>query len=557
MNGAEFLVNCLKNEGVDTAFGVPGEEMLDCLQAMGRGGIRPIATHSAASAVWAAAGYGSITRRPGVAFGAPGPAALQMAPALASCTRDGYPVVAIIGTTRRDRHLSTDRGHLDLTGALAPYCKHVAGVASGPVIRDEVREAFRQAYRDKAGAVALVLPEDIAAAPVDESLQPVTRYRQGRPFPEPEAVEEAARHLDGAERPVIIAGQGVARSGAHEELMALAEKAGIPVVATFAGKAAIAFDHPMLAAYAGLQVDDHPDSLLHRADVVLCAGYEPAEWDPQRWNPHLTLRVIHVGEAPAHVQVHYNPVVEIVGDLNAALSRLTSLLEPRVRPGWAGPDGIAGQVKRGLEDEMERLRRDHSFPIEPGRLVLELAQAMRRSDLLAVDVGAHAAWAGRLFPVRHPGTYWTSGVFKAVGFAVPFALGLALAMARGEGNRVVALCGDGGFLRHGTEVQTAARLGLPLVVVVAHDARYGLTDQQAVNAGAGPWATRFGPFEPGQVARMAQALGALGIEVHDSDHLPRALREALDSDRAAVVAVPVDPHAHQKLGRLETVRARV
>lgn len=557
MNGAEFLVNCLKNEGVDTAFGVPGEEMLDCLQAMGRGGIRPIATHSAASAVWAAAGYGSIARRPGVAFGAPGPAALQMAPALASCTRDGYPVVAIVGTTRLDRHLSTDPGHLDLSSALAPYCKQVAGIASGPVIRDEVREAFRQAYRDKAGAVALVLPEDVGSAPVDASLQPVSRYPQGRPFPEPRAVEEAARYLDNAERPVIIAGQGVLRSGAHEELMALAEKAGIPIVATFTGKAAVPFDHPMLAAYAGLQVEDYPDSLLRRADVVLCAGYEPAEWDPQRWNPHLTLQVIHAGEEPTHVQVHYNPVVEIVGDLNAALSRLTSLLEPRARGGWAGPDGIAGQVKRELQNEMERLRHDDSFPIEPGRLVLELRQAMGRDDLLAVDVGAHSAWAGRLYAAYHPGTYWTSGVFKAVGFAVPFALGLSVAMAKGEGNRVVALCGDGGFLRHGMEVQTAARLGLPLVVVVAHDARYGLTDQQAVSAGAGPWATRFGPFEPGQVARMAEALGAMGIEVHDSDHLPRALREALESGRTAVVAVPVDPHAHQKLGRLEAVRALV
>lgn len=547
MNGAEFLVHCLRNEGVEVAFGVPGEGTVPLLDAMGRGGLRLVATHSAAAAVWMAAGYGCFQRAPGACFSGSGAAAVQMSTALAACTRDGFPVVAIAAGERLDTQRRMDPEHLDLVSSLRPFCKHTAGLTWGPSIRNEVREAFRLAYREKPGGVTLVLPPDVAQAPVDPGLQPVARCRSGRAHPEIAAVEEAARHLDGATRPVILAGHGVVRSGAHQELLALAEKGNIPILCTFMGKSAVPFDHPLMAAYAGGRGPDYGHRLLQEADVALCVGYDRAEWCPSQWNQHLRCTILHLSELPAATDVYYSPAVEVVGDLNAALSRLTGLLEPREHRGWSGAGGTAGRTKQELQAEMEQARADRNFPLHPGHLVQALRQNLRRQDLLTVDTGAHQEWAGRLYPAYQPGTYYTSGAFRAVGFALPCAIGLALALGNNTHNhRVVALCGDGGFLQQAAELETAVRLRLPVACVVACDGQYALNEQESRQQVGRGWATAFGPVD---VVKLAQSLGARAVEVTAAEQAGAAIRGALDADRPTVVAVPVNAGARYQAPR--------
>lgn len=552
MNSAEFLVQCLRSEGVEVAFGVPGDGSVPLLDAMGRGGIRLVAAHTTAAAVWMAAGYGSLSRAPGVCFSGAGAGAVQMSTALAACTRDGFPVVAVVAGERLDTGTTVHPEHLDLSWALRPFCKQTASLAWGPSIRNEVREAFRQAYREKPGAVALALPADVATHPVDSGLAPVSAYRQGRAFPEPKAVEEAARHLDSAQRPVILAGHGVVRSGAHEELLAAAEKGNIPVVCTYMGKSAMPFDHPLLVAYGGGTTPDHAHRLLQAADVVLCCGYDRGEWCPSQWNPRFQASILHLGELPANVDVHYSPAVEAVGDLNAGLSRLAALLEPRDHRAWSGPEGTAVRLKRQLQAEMEQARHDGNFPLHPGHLVQALRQNMRSQDLLAVDVGAHQEWAGRLFQSYLPGTYYTSGAFKAVGFALPCAIGLAVALGRTENHRVVALCGDGGFLQQAAEMETAVRLGLPVVCVVACDRQYAENEQQSQQQVGRGWATGFGPVDVVQVAR---AMGAYALQVDAAEQAGVQLRGALEAGRPTVVAVPVSPGAQYRAQPVQAAAA--
>ncbi len=538
MNSAEFLVKCLRNEGAELAFGVPGDGAVPLLHAMGGEGMRLIATHSTAAAVWMAAGYGCFARTPGLCFSGAGAAAVQMSTALAACTRDGYPVVALAAGERLDLQQTVRPEHLDLSWALRPFCKQTASLAWGPSVRNEVREAFRMAYREKPGAVALVLPPDVAEAPVDDDLQPVARYRSGRSHPEPRALEDAARYLDNAARPVIVAGHGVLRSGAHEELLALAEKGNIPIVCTPMGKAAVPFDHPLAVAYAGGQQEpDYARRLLQQADVVLCVGYDRSEWCPRQWNPQLACTIVHMGEMPASVMVQYSPTVEVVGDLNAALKRLVSLLEPREHRGWSGPDGAAGRIKKELQAEMERARRATGFPLHPGQLVQIVRQNLRRQDLLTVDVGAHQEWAGRLYPSYQPGTYYTSGSFKAVGFALPCAIGLAVALGKTDNHRVLALCGDGGFLQQAAELETAVRLNLPLVCVVACDRQYTQNEEESRQQVGRGWATVFGQVD---VVQMAQAMGAQAVAVGSAEQAGMAIQAALATTGVTVVAVPVD-----------------
>lgn len=575
MNGAEWIARCLAHEGVTVAFGVPGETAAELVAALSRTGIRPIATHSAAAAAWMAAAHCAFSRRPGVVFAGAEAGAAELAPALGACTHDGFPLVAVLGGAALHGHHTVEPQELDLSWALRPFCKQTVSLAAPAHIAPAVRAGFRLAFAEKPGAVALALPADVAAAPVPDGLALLPRHQPAAAHPAPPAVEEAARRLQAGATPLILVGHGTVRTGAHQELQVLAERTGLPVITTYMAKSAFPADHPLYTCSAGPGAPDNVYDLVRQADTVLCVGFDPAEWPPEGWLQPGQSTLIELGQVRGPVTAHYNPATVVAADLKASLSALAAVLTAVHRPGWTGPGGAAGLVRAELVAEYDRGAADARFPLHPTRLLAELRRHLRRQDVLTVDVGAHHTWAGRLYPVVQAGTYYTSGVFQAMGFALPSAAGLALGIGYAPDHRVAALTGDGGFLARCAEVETAARLQLPLVTVVAVDGRYAgnavvtaLTTGEVAGADmrgspapaaapppdrakdpaagdaaapASDSATRFSAVD---VARLAEAMGAIGLHVREPGALPEALTAAFQSGRTAVVAVPVDPAAY-------------
>lgn len=520
MNGAELVTRCLQEEGVRTAFAAPGPETTPLLAAMAFAGIRIVQAASPGSAVWMAAGYGCFARQAGCAVVPGGPALASALPVLSACTRDGYPAVALACGPRLEADHPLDPGAPPPACAVSPWTKQAASINQVAQVRDAVREAFRSAYREKPGAVALALSAEVLFAPVDPTWQPVRRFRQGRGWPEAEALAEAARLINEAQRPLVLAGHGILRSGAHLELEALAERARAPVVTTPMGKAAISFDHRLACGCLGGGVPDYAWELLQEADVVVCAGYDPGEYPPAWWNQRLHATIVYLGEVPAVASLHYSPQAEVVGDLNAALAQLAHLVEERDRRAWSGPGGSALRRKEMLLAEQDDGRAGNGFPVQPGRLVLELRRALRRQDLLTVGTGPEHAWAARHYPVYQPGTYYTSGNARVPGFALACALGLAAALGNDPDHRVACLLSGQEFLAGAADLAAAVRSGLTVMCLVA-----------CVPEGPGA----------GDVARMATALGARSQAVADATQVAPMLRAALHGTGPAVVAAPVTP----------------
>jgi len=510
------------------------------VHALEKANVAFVPCHDQSAAAITAATEGSIHRRPGACLASRGPGATRLATGLATATHDGYPLVALVAGPHQEREHLPHQQHMDLERFLRPVTKATYKVCHPAAIPDLVREACRTAFAEKPGAVAVIVPENVLTGPAPADAAPLEPHKPGVPVADPRLLRQAAARLDGAERPVILAGHGVVRAGAHEQLQVLADKASIPVVTTYMGKAAIPWAHQMYAGSLGREAPDHADALLRMADVVLAAGYCAGEFAPAMWHRD-GATVIHLGLQPAHVEACYNPAIELVGCIRKSLGSLAELCRPQRRAD-SQHDGLAGEVRAALAKEMEAAQREGTTPLTPQRVVMALSRALREPDVLCVDVGAHQEWACRLFPLKRAGTFWTSHAFAAMGFALPAAIGCALGLE--AGHRCVALMGDGGWLASAAEVETAVRAQVPVSVVVLCDGCYG---QQAAEAQARYGSAAGTRFAPPDVAAHARALGAKVHTAESPDDLEAALLGAAQGREVVVIAVPVTTKYNQSL----------
>src|SRR5207244_1886833 len=276
----------------------------------------------------------------------------------------------------------------------------------------------------------------------------------------------------------------------------------------------------------GADLSALPD--LAAADLVVCIGYDLVEWAPGLWNPRGDKRVVHLDSRPAEVDASYVVATEVVGEIADSLEALTSLVTPRPAP---------TPVRREL-----RIAGDNAFPLWPRRVVADLRAALGDEDIVICDVGAHKVWLSRLYPAHAPNTVIVANGFAPMGIALPGAI--AAKLVKPERN-VVAFSGDGGFLMNVQEIETAKRLGLPIVCVVLVDGRFGVIEanqQRRFKRTGGI------EFTNPDLVQLARAFGIHGEAIASADDLLPALRRAFEADGPAIVAVPIDPRENAKLG---------
>src|SRR5437867_6838534 len=384
MTGAELLVRCLEREGVRYVFGVPGEETLDVNEALAHSSIRFVPVRHEQAAAFMADVWGRLTGHAGVCLATLGPGATNLATGLADANLDRAPVVAITGQLARHLLHKESHQYVDIVDVFRPFTKWNARIETGAVVAEAVRKAFKRAEEEKPGACHLELPEDVAQERVEG--EPLRADRPRRPSPDRPALARAADIINRAERPLILAGNGVIRGGASKELRLLAERAVIPVVTTFMAKGAIPSYHPLALMTVGLASGDYERAGFAKADVVVAVGYDPVEYAPTRWNPAGQAQIVHVDFTAAEVDTHYQPAVEVVADVREALELLAPLVAVRTD---RTPPAHATAGCPPPESGADRV------PLLPQRILADLEAALGPEDLLISDVGAHKLWVAR------------------------------------------------------------------------------------------------------------------------------------------------------------------
>jgi acetolactate synthase-1/2/3 large subunit len=359
-----------------------------------------------------------------------------------------------------------------------------------------------------------------------------TRYAAARD----DAIQAAADAINGASRPILLVGNGVIRRdtaghGAVAALRAFVAKTHIAATHTFMAKGALDDRDAAALPAVGLQragADLAALPELADADVVVCVGYDLVEWAPTLWNPKGDKRVVHVDTGPAEIDASYVVATEVVGEIADSLEALAALVTARPASTHSRPE--------------LRANGDGAFPMWPRRVVAELRAALGDEDIVICDVGAHKVWLSRLYPAHSPNTVIVANGFAPMGIALPGAIAAKLVQPQ---RKVVAFSGDGGFLMNVQELETAKRLGLPIVCVVLVDGRFGV-----IEANQRRRFDRTGGIEFGNpdLVQLAHAFGIRGEAVTSADELLPALKRALDTDGPAIVAVPVDPRENTKLG---------
>jgi acetolactate synthase-1/2/3 large subunit len=399
-----------------------------------------------------------------------------------------------------------------------------------------VRKAFKLAQTERPGAVYLAVPEDVESADAPAAATPL-RVNVPRPDdPSAAQIERAVEILRTARNPVLLAGHGAARTGASDAVRRFAESLGIPVATTFHGKGVVPDDHPLALGAVGFMRHDYVNFGFDQADVIVAAGYELQEFDPVRINPRGDTKIIHVHRFPAEVDAHYDVAVGLHADIGRSLDALAEAVK-RDHPPAPGQE----RIQQLLSQELDRGRSDDRFPLAPARIVADTRAALGRDDIVLVDTGALKMWMARLYPTYEPNTCLISNGLSTMAWTLPGAI--AAKIARPMANVLVAT-GDGAFLMNSQEIETALRVGTPMVILVWVDDAYGLISWKMDLEIGHNVDTRFG--NPDFVA-YAESFGAKGYRISSADELLPTLREALEADTVSIVACPVDYTANSAL----------
>lgn len=534
MNVAELLVKCLEEEGVNYIFGVPGEENIDIMDALLDSRIEFIVTRHETSAAFIAGTYGRLTGKPGVCLATLGPGATNLLTGVANANMDLNPIVAITGQASLDRQHKISHQYYDLIHIYEPVTKWNAQVKKGEIVPEVVRKAFQVSTQEKPGATHIDLPEDVAEMQVDSSPLKVTSHSLSEAGDQ--VIEAAAKLIEQAEHPLILAGNGITRSNASDQLRALVDKVKIPVVHTFMGKGALPWTNELSLLTAGLGGNDYITCGFKGSDLILAIGFDIAEYSPVNWNPDGATPILHIDTEEAETDENYPVKLNVLGDIKRNLEKLHQVLSPKERD-----NSWVSAVRTNALNELQQFKNDTSFPIKPQKIVADLRAVLKEEDIVISDVGAHKMWMARMYHTYEPNTCLISNGLASMGIAVPGAIGAKLAHPE---RTVVAVCGDGSFQMTGSELETAKRLNLPIIVLLWRDEGYGLIEWHQMKKFKRPSHIKFGNPD---FVQLASSYGFEAFQIKEAEELRSTLEKAIAMNKPVLIDCPVDYSENMKL----------
>ena len=539
-NVADLFVDCLVSEGVEYVFGIPGEENIPLMEAFERDGrIRFILARHEQGAGFMAAAYAHWTGKPGVCLATLGPGALNLVLPVAQANAGTVPLVAICAQGDTGRLYKESHQIVDLESVFRPITHWVSMVLDPRAVTEMVRKAFSLAQRTRPGATCLILPENITELPAPElDSKPLPVPHPAAIVPTSEVIAEAADMIAAARQPIILAGNGVARSHAEAQLLALSEQLNIPVATTFEGKGVFPDDHPNAMGVVGFMRHDYENFAFDTADLILAAGVSIQQFDPRKIDPRNDKTIIHINTFKEDTDAHYSVALNIMADIDVTLEALTAELRRR----GTSFEASHPRIRELLHHEYESCAQDGSFPMKPQRIVYDTRRAVARDGVVLVDTGALKMWMARLYPTYAPGTCLIDNSLSTMAWTLPGAIGISLAA---PGKPVLAAMGDGSFLMNVQELETAVRCGSRMVVLVWVDQSYGLIKwKMDIHDGSHEYVD----FDNPDIVSLAASFGARGHEIKAADDLCPVLKWSLEAASGVdVIACPVDYRENMKL----------
>ena len=539
MKASDLFVQCLETEGIEYIFGVPGEENAHMMMSLEQSGkITFILTRHEQGAAFMAEVYGRLTGNPAGCLGTLGPGASNLITGVADANMDRAPMLVLTGQAATTRLHKESHQVMDVVGMFEPVTKWCTTVHHPNNIPEIVRKAVRLARTEKPGACHIELPENLAKEEATTHPLPVHKFR--RPVPDDKIVDRAFDLIRNARQPIIIAGNGCIRKRASKQLRIFCEKTGIGVISTFMAKGCVDMDADYCLYTIGLQARDLVSLAVEEADLVITLGYDMVEYHPRLWNPQRNKTIIHADFLPAEIDAHYNPETEIVGDLAHTLW----MFNKRVDAVGGLPFDLSYQaaVRREMTEEFALHKDDDTEDaIRPQKVLWDARQVMGPHDILLSDVGAHKMWIARHYQCHVPNTCLIPNGFCSMGFALPGSIAAALVYPK---RRILAICGDAGFLMNVQEMETARRLNVNVVVMIWEDHAYGLIAWKQDNEFGSHTDLSFG--NPDWVL-LAEAFGWNGHRVENSRDLAGVLESAFREEGPSLVVVPIDYRENQIL----------
>ncbi|RDJ26830.1 acetolactate synthase large subunit [Bosea caraganae] len=526
--GSDLLVAALENEGVDRIFGVPGEENLDVVESLRKSSIQLVLTRHEQAAAFMAATHGRLTGKPGVCIATLGPGALNFSTGAAYAHLGAMPMILITGQKAIMTAKQARFQIVDVVASMKPLTKMTRQIVSAASIPSMVRDAFRVAMEERPGPVHLELPEDIAGEEI-EDVPVIPVHPLERPVAQVTALDRAADMILSAKRPLVMIGAAGNRPRLVEALSAFVRRTRLPFFNTQMGKGAVTGGSNLYMGTAALSERDYVHEAVDRADLIISIGHDTIEKPPFLMKSQGGPKVIHIGYQSASVEQVYHPDAEVIGDIGATVTALAERLGGKLDPDVAMLD-LRQTILTRINDRAEEDR----FPPTPQRIVHDVRAVMPEDGIVCLDNGMYKIWFARNYRTHVANTLLLDNALATMGAGLPSAMMAAMLYPE---RRVMAVCGDGGFMMNSQEMETAIRLGLNLIVVILNDNAYGMIRwKQAVDK-----FPDFGlTFGNPDFVRYAEAYGAKGSRVTKVEELLPTLEAAFAGGGVHLVDVPID-----------------
>jgi acetolactate synthase I/II/III large subunit len=525
MKASDLFVAQLEEEGVEYIFGLPGEENLDFLESLRTSKIKLIVTRHEQAAAFMAATYGRLTGKTGVCFSTLGPGATNLVTGVAQAQLIGAPLISISGQKALADNWQGRFQLVDVVRMMEPLCKKAVSITDPGMIPTVIRNAFKHAEAEKPGAVHIELPEDVAEEETDAEVQKRSEIKI--PSADPEAVKKAVTMICEAKNPLIIVSSGANRKEITEELEVFTEKTGIFLVHTQMGKGVVPDDCIYSLFATGIHARDYVNCGIDGADIIITVGYNIAEYPPYLWNGKLDKKIINIDFVESVPDRYFNPTVEVIGNIASSIKELAaSIPEKREFPFFK-------KTRSFIEDKINAIPTE-KYPPLPQSIVQRVRNALGREDIITLDNGIYKLWFSRLYKTYAPNTILLDNALATMGGGLP--AGIAAKLLYPE-RRVLAICGDGGFMMNCQELETAIRYEIPLVILILNDNAFGFIKWEQKKMNFKDFGLDIGnPDFP----LFAESFGAVGIKVREGDDITKILDNAFSLNKVAVIECPID-----------------
>ncbi|NMA66386.1 MAG: biosynthetic-type acetolactate synthase large subunit [Clostridiaceae bacterium] len=526
LTGADILVECLLEQGVDTIFGFPGGAVLNIYDSLYKykDRIRHILTSHEQGAAHAADGYARASGKVGVCLATSGPGATNLVTGIATAYMDSIPVVAITGNVASNLLGKDSFQEVDITGITMPITKHNFVVRDVNDMASIVRKAFKIAKQGRPGPVLIDIPKDITAqfAEFEPNLEKVSVEEKN--FVSNGAIDEAVRLINSCEKPVIYAGGGVIASDASHELYEFAVKIQCPVTLSLMGMGAFPATQELYTGMVGMHGTKVSNLAVTGCDLLIAIGARFSDRvisKLERFAPNA--KILHIDIDEAEVNKNIRTAHHIVGDVKAVLKRLNQNIEPKCRTEWLN---YVKELK-----EKYYVNYSEKDELTPEYILNRIYEITGGDAIIATEVGQHQIWTAQHYKFTKPRSFISSGGLGTMGFGLGASMGAFLACPE---KRVFNIAGDGSFRMNLNEIATLVEYNIPVIVVIMNNHALGMVRQ---------WQNMFYDKRYSEstldrqtdFVKLAEAFGAVGYNLIDKKDVDRVLKEALDSNRPVVI----------------------